>query len=220
MVNNENAVTNEAIESYKVPSFGVAYSRQNNSFWKNINVGMENFSVTEQSIRAEAYIAEKGNSEKRNITYYGQDTYSLYQAYSYIVTVEMMGDAQIQPLMYFQLMNVPMFRGTYMIIKVEHKITQGNMSTIFTGMKMSKVQVPFTTSWFTISNDEDYVDKDADKSDNGEEMTSIDGASVDIEDNELSKAIKKYLNTDGMYCDDFVIKVYKELGVKINNNLR
>lgn len=219
MDNNENAVTNEAIESYKVPSFGVAYSRQNNSFWKNINVGMENFSVTEQSIRAEAYIAEKGNSEKRNITYYGQDTYSLYQAYSYIVTVEMMGDAQIQPLMYFQLMNVPMFRGTYLIIKVEHHITQGNMITSFSGMKMSKVQVPFTTSWFTVSNDEDYVDSNQDESSNGEEMTATDGTEIDIEDNELSIAIKKYLGTDGMLCDDFVMKVYNELGVKINNKL-
>jgi S-adenosylmethionine hydrolase len=181
---------------------------------------MENFSVTEQAIRAEAFIAEKGNSEKHNITFHGQDIYSVYQAYSYLVTVEMMGNAQIQPLMYFQLMNVPMFRGAYMIIKVEHSISQGNMTTTFTGMKMSKVQVPFATSWFTVSNDEEYVDKDVDMSDNGEEMTATDGALIDIEDNELSIAIKKYLNTDGMRCDDFVINVYNELGVTINNRLK
>lgn len=217
---NSVAVTNEAVLSYKVPSFGIAYSRQNNSFWKNINVGMENFSVTEQAIRAEAFIAEKGNSEKHNLTFHGQDIYSVYQAYSYLVTVEMMGNAQIQPLMYFQLMNVPMFRGAYMIIKVEHSISQGNMTTTFTGMKMSKVQVPFATSWFTVSNDEEYVDKDVDMSDNGEEMTATDGALIDIEDNELSIAIKKYLNTDGMRCDDFVINVYNELGVTINNRLK
>jgi len=214
----ENA-TNEAITSYKVPSFGVAYSRQNNSFWKNISVGMENFSVTEQAIKAEANIIEKGSSEKHYMTFYGQDLYSIYQSYSYIVTIEMLGDAQIQPLMYFQLMNVPMFRGTYLIIKVEHHITQGNMITSFSGMKMSKVQVPFTTSWFTVSNDEDYVDSNQDESSNGEEMTATDGTAIDIEDNELSIAIKKYLGTDGMLCDDFVMKVYNELGVKINNKL-
>ena len=219
MEQNSNYVTNESLLSYRVPSFGVAYSRQNNSFWKNINVGMDNFAVTEQSIRTEASIAEKGNSEKHNITFYGQDIYSLYQAYSYLVTVEMMGDAQIQPLMYFQLMNVPMFRGTYMVIKVEHNISQGNMTTVFTGMKMSRVQVPFASSWFTVSDDEKFIDKTQDTSDNGEEMTAIDGAVVDIEDNDLSRAIKKYLNTDGMRCDDFVIKVYKELDVKINNLL-
>lgn len=210
--------------AYKVPAFGIAYSRQNNSFWKNIDVSMDNFSVTEQAIRAEAYIAEKGNSSKKNICFYGQDVYSLYQAYSYLVTVETLGNSQIQPLMYFQLMNIPMFRGTYMIIKVEHSISQGQMTTRFTGMKMSKVQAPFTTAWFTVKSDETSgkPKRDQDKSDNGETIPTIDGGAIDIEDNRLSRAINTYINTEGMLCDDFVQKVYgfKELNVKINKNLR
>lgn len=215
-------MTNNARIGYKVPAFGVAYSRQNNSLWKNIQVNMDNFSVTEQAVRAEAQIAEKGNSESRNITFYGQDIYSLYQAYSYLVTVEMMGDAQIQPLMYFQLMNVPMFRGTYMIIKVEHSIKPGNMTTTFTGMKMSKVQAPYTTAWYTKSGDASYVSVpppiDMDTADNGEKIIATDGTEIDIADNKLSKAINKH-KSDTTMCDDFVIAVYGDLGVEINNNL-
>ena len=208
---------------YKVPAFGVAYSRQNNSFWSNIKIGMENYSITEQTIRAEAQIAEKGNSDKRNITFYGQDIYHIYQSYSYTVTIEMLGNAQIQPLMYFQLMNIPMFRGTYMIIKVEHAMKQGHMTTTFTGIKMSKVQPPYTKSWFATSTDEEYgepPDSNMDESDDKKDvMTSKEGDKVDLKDNELSKAIIKRLNSE-MLCDDFVIGVYGDLKVKIKGNLR
>ena len=54
----------------------------------------------------------------------------------------MMGDAQIMPLMYFQLNNIPMFKGAYMIVRVEHEITAGNMITRFTGVRVSRNNVP------------------------------------------------------------------------------
>lgn len=200
---------------YKVPAFGIAYSKQNNSFWKNIGVDMSNYTVTQQSILAESYIAEKGNSDKKNLVFYGQDIYSIYQSYSYTVTVEMLGDAQIQPLMYFQLMNIPMFRGSYMVIKVEHHMTPGYMTTVFTGVKMSKVQPPYTTAWFNTPDDENYgpPDADMDVSENGEEMTSMEGDRIDIEDNNLSKIINKYINSE-LRCDTFVYDVYNELNTK------
>ena len=211
-------LTDGAAIGYKVPAFGVAYSRQNNSIWKNVNVGMENFTVTEQSIKALDYIVSKGNSEAHNVTFYGQDIYSLYQSYSYTVTVEMMGDLQIQPLMYFQLMNVPMFRGTYMIFKVEHNITVGNITTVFTGMKMSKVQTPYTKNWFKVSDDDSFVDPNMDESNDGGEKIPTNNGEIDLADNNLSAAVNSLINQD-LYCDDFVIQVYDGLGVKINNLL-
>jgi hypothetical protein len=136
----------------------------------------------------------------------------------------MMGNAQIQPLMYFQLMNVPMFRGTYMIIKVEHNITQGNMTTVFTGMKMSKVQLPYTQYWFKTSedkgdNNENRVPNDA--ADNGEFIETIEGDKIDIQDNVLSKAIKELIGQE-MYCDEFAKQVYSKISdgkVTINKGL-
>ena len=203
--------------AYKVPSFGVAYSRQDNSFWKNIDVSMDNMSVTEQSVKAMAYITDKGSSEKKNVCYYGQDLFSIYQTYSYMVTVEMMGDAQIQPLMYFQLMNIPMFRGTYMIIKVEHSLTPGMMTTKFTGMKMSKVQVPFTEAWFTTPKDEDFVEPDVnqDESDDGQDKltSNDDGTLIDLADNKFSRAIIEAMGMTGdndKWCDVFVKNVYQK----------
>jgi hypothetical protein len=48
--------------------------------------------------------------------------YNLYKNRSYECRVESMGNAMIQPTMYFNLRNVPMFRGPYMIQDVEHTI--------------------------------------------------------------------------------------------------
>jgi hypothetical protein len=64
--------------------------------------------------------------------------------------VEMMGCAQIHPLMYFQLNNIAMFRGAYMIIKVEHNITPGNMATTFTGVRINKNKIPMVSAVFNV----------------------------------------------------------------------
>jgi hypothetical protein len=53
-----------------------------------------------------------------------------------------MGNPLIQPMMYFQLNNMPMFRGIYTIIKVSHKITPHNMTTTFTGNRIRAVKSP------------------------------------------------------------------------------
>lgn len=135
---------------YNVPAFGVAYSKQGNSIFKNIKASMSNPVMTEQAILAMGSIAEMGNSTMKKVCFYGQDIYPIYSNYSYTVEIDMMGNAQIQPLMYFQLMNIPMFRGTYMIIAVTHSMSQGNMTTHVKATKMSKYATPFVTNWFTL----------------------------------------------------------------------
>ena len=50
----------------------------------------------------------------------------------------MMGCAWVQPMMYFVLNNVPMFRGSYLICKVNHQIEAGNMVTTFKGVRMAR----------------------------------------------------------------------------------
>ncbi|NJO63477.1 MAG: hypothetical protein HC836_36365 [Richelia sp. RM2_1_2] len=55
----------------------------------------------------------------------------------------------IQPMQYFQIENVPMFRGAYMILSVEHSITANHMKTSFEGVRIAKVPVPFVSTPFT-----------------------------------------------------------------------
>ena len=136
---------------YMMPCFGVTVNRGNNYIFKSINVSMESPKVT--AIAAQTYdniLSKTGADGSRCILFHGQDIYSVFSQYSYACEIEMMGCAQVQPLMYFQLLNIPMWRGTYMIYKVTHSLSPGKMTTKFTGVKMSRYQAPYATGYFTI----------------------------------------------------------------------
>ena len=130
---------------YIIPSFGVTYAKQNQSYFKNISLNMSNHQVTDYSIAATFEIAaSRGTESGRQTTLYGQDLYSIFSNYSYTCDVEALGNAQILPMMYFQLNNIPMWKGAYMIYKVEHSIKAGNMTTNFSGTRLNKNAIPFT----------------------------------------------------------------------------
>lgn len=137
---------------YDVPSFGVAFGRQNNHLFKDISLNMDNPIQTEQSMLVLNDIVNLGASATNKVTFYGQDIYPIFSNYSYTCQIEMMGCAKIAPLMYFQLMNIPMWRGTYMITNVSHNITPGNFVTKFKGIKMSAKALPYNTN-FVYSKD-------------------------------------------------------------------
>lgn len=135
--------TNDDVEKTtdmkKIRAFGVTYGLGNQRYFKDIQVSMDKPMVTEHSIASTMYIAENGG--KKGGTKFGmvyQDVFDTYSNHSYQCTVEMMGDMQIMPMMYFQLNNVPLFKGGYMITSVEHNITNQGMKTNFTGTRVNK----------------------------------------------------------------------------------
>lgn len=130
---------------YTIPSFGVTFAKQNQSYFKNIKLNMNNHQITDYSIAATMEIAANNSiNGDRQTTLYGQDLYSIFSNYSYTCDVEALGNAQILPTMYFQLNNIPMWKGAYMITKVEHNINNGNMTTNFSGVRLNKHAIPFT----------------------------------------------------------------------------
>ena len=132
-----------------VPAFGVTYARQNQQYFSNISVNMDNPRVTDYSIANLFELANfknDGTLEKPHTV--ANDIYSIYANRSYNCSVEMLGCANIMPMMYFQLNNIPMFRGGYMITNVEHHIKAGNFTTTFTGVRISKNQLPYNDTLF------------------------------------------------------------------------
>ena len=123
-----------------IPAFGVCYGQQYQNYFRNIQVDMNSPMATEQSIKAKFLICgsstDTGDQGTQVITA-GQDLYTIYANNSYTCTVTMMGCAWVQPMMYFVLQNVPMFRGSYMIVKVNHQIQPGFMTTTFKGVRMA-----------------------------------------------------------------------------------
>ena len=67
-----------------------------------------------------------------------QSLYSYYKSLSYNCKVTSLGNAMIQPTMYFNLKHVPLFYGPYQIIEVSHTITSEGFSTSFEGFRMPK----------------------------------------------------------------------------------
>ena len=128
-------------------AFGVTYGFNKQRFFKDIQVSMDKPQVTEQSIATTLHIAENGDksgSKKLGVSYH--DIFDTFSNHSYQCSVEMLGDAQILPLMYFQLNNIPFFKGGYMITSVEHEIKSGNMTTKFTGNRLNRNQFKIKNS--------------------------------------------------------------------------
>lgn len=210
---------------YYVPSFGVAFSRQNNHIFKNVNLNMTTPLVTSASINTLTNIAMKAANNEHRVAFMGQDLYPVFSNYSYICEVEMMGDAQIQPLMYFQLMNIPMWSGVYMIFNVTHSITPGNMVTKFKGMKLSRNPLPYNSSWFMFKAKGSYGDGEigiyggSGYSDIGIENNRLqnkykravspsDHYSVEINQNFNSGSLKQYGNVT---VDPQIVALYNSL---------
>lgn len=154
MLNDENE-TPIAIRSrngngtYCIPAFGVTYGRQYQSYFKNVDIGTQTPVATQQSIKAKHYILRDSNGAKNAVGAVAQDLYDIYSTQSYTCNVTMMGCAWIQPMMYFVLLNVPMFRGSYLIMKVKHSLRPGDMVTTFTGCRMASVSNPLVEDIFT-----------------------------------------------------------------------
>ena len=127
-----------------VPAFGVTYGKQNQSIFRNIQLSTATQGVTEAGIAATMNIASKASQSPRESTLFGQDLYRVFSNYSYQCNVETMGNTQILPLMYFQLNNVPLWKGAYMIKKVTHNITAGNMTTSFEGIRINRYAIPIS----------------------------------------------------------------------------
>lgn len=129
---------NEEDGHYRIPAFGVSYGKQYQSYFKKVNINMQSPVATEQSIRAKhSILLVSSSSGEKSVK--SQDLYDIYATQSYTCDVEMMGCAWVQPLMYFVLLNVPMFKGSYLIMKVKHSIRPGVMTTNFTGCRMANV---------------------------------------------------------------------------------
>ena len=142
-------ITDEIISSNlfkgdkKVPAFGVTFGKQNQSIFKKISLNTNTNTTTEASISGTFNVASRAGEGVRESTLYGQDLYKVRGAYSYTCSVETMGNMQIMPTMYFQLNNIPLWKGAYQIMKVTHSITAGNITTNFEGVKINKYAIPF-----------------------------------------------------------------------------
>lgn len=121
-------------KSNKVVSFEVSFGDENQSFFKGVTLDQETLKNT-----TEAFIVTEnlGRSESGSGTYNVDiGLFEYYRQASYTVQVTCMGNVMIQPTMYFYVKNIPMFRGTYWVMDVNHSIKNNTIVTTFKGVRM------------------------------------------------------------------------------------
>jgi hypothetical protein len=195
--------------NYIIPAFGIEYGSQKQSIFKNININMDNPQTTEIAVANQFNLVNDKSTEVRKLGFEGQDLFKIYSNYSYTCQAEMMGCAQIQPLMYFQLNNIPMFRGAYQIINVEHNITPGDMRTSFKGVRINKTKIPMVSHCISLSRLDDIINNNSsyDKEKSIAKSTTIDNVIIGDAENNGMDII---LNEDGLIYD--YDKIKKDMG--------
>lgn len=124
----------------QVRAFNVKFAQQNQSMFTDIKIDSKEYPETNESIQILARLA--GDEGKNAPIPKGQNLYNLYENRAYKATITGLGNAMIQPTQYFQLDNVPLYNGAYLIISVEHEINANSMKTSFSGTKILRYPMP------------------------------------------------------------------------------
>ena len=137
---NNPTVDKNGDEKYSLVGFKVAFGAQNQTVFKNVSLNQQEHRETGEYFRVLGDLVDKrGGTQK---TYQGTDLLKIFKTRSYTCSVDAMGCMNIQPMMYFDLQNVPFFNGAYLITNVSHNITPNNMSTTFQGVRQSQYIAP------------------------------------------------------------------------------
>ncbi len=123
-----------------VPVFLVNYGEANQSMFKDLRLNQKEFSETDESLTIIDNLTKANTLNNRASV--GQNLFNIYSVRSYSCEIESLGNAMIQPMMYFQLNNIPMFRGAYLITRVSHKIVPNHMTTTFKGVRIASSGPP------------------------------------------------------------------------------
>jgi len=117
-------------------AFRVGFGAENQTIFKNVSLNQQEHKETGEYFKALSELVDKrGGTQK---VYQGTDLLKLFKTRSYTCKVDALGCMNIQPLMYFNLENVPFFNGAYLITSVNHSISPNHMTTNFTGVRQSK----------------------------------------------------------------------------------
>jgi len=126
--------------SNKCVGFNVDIGTRNQNIFYSFSVSQDNGLATSEAINTLINMVD--NATGKNVATQNASLYNIYKQRSYKATVTCLGNAMLQPSMYFNLRHVPMFNGPYMILDVQHQIQPGNFQTSFTGVRQGIYDLP------------------------------------------------------------------------------
>jgi hypothetical protein len=137
-------------KSNKCVGFNVDVGTRNQNIFYSFTVSQDNGVATSESINTQLNMVDQASG--RAVATQNNSLYNLYKNRSYKSTVTSLGNALIQPTMYFNVRHVPMFNGPYMITNVNHSIQPGSFQTTFDGVRQGIFDLPAIDSFLQSIN--------------------------------------------------------------------
>ena len=126
--------------SNRCVGFNVDIGIRNQNVFSSFNISQSNGKATTESVST-LYNMINQTSGRQSSTQ-NVSLYNYYSTRSYGCQVTCLGNAMLQPTMYFNLRHVPMFNGPYLITDVSHVITPGSFITTFEGTRQGIYDLP------------------------------------------------------------------------------
>ncbi len=203
-------------KSNKVVGFNVDIGPQNQQIFKQFDISQDPGQPTAESLEVLNQMANLS----RNRAGYSQSVslYNVYKNRSYKCSIDMMGNALIQPTMYFNLRNVPMFSGPYMITKVTHRISENGFDTTFEGQRQPFYSIPKIETYIQslttniLKNiQEQITEKDRESQKN--QLNTISQTSGKVND---AKRTNNATLSSNQNCSTYLAEAYKNYTVDEN----
>jgi hypothetical protein len=137
-------------KSNKCVGFNVDVGTRNQNIFYSFTVSQDNGVATSESINTQLNMVDQASG--RAVATQNNSLYNLYKNRSYKSSVTSLGNALIQPTMYFNVRHVPMFNGPYMITSVSHSIQPGSFQTTFDGIRQGIFDLPAIDSFLQSIN--------------------------------------------------------------------
>lgn len=172
--------------------FDVKIGIQNQTIFKDITLNTTENKETNESLKLmDSIFTNLGQNQTP--TPKGQNMLDMYEnrAYSCEVSIPL-GNMLIQPLQYFELYYIPIYKGVYIILEVKHKMSSSNnkLTTTFKGSKISRWMKPIITDAFVditnVSSDLTQLSQKAKSTNNLNNTNTANTVDVkDINDQEI-----------------------------------
>ena len=128
----------------------------------------------------------------------------------------MLGNAMIQPTMYFNLRHIPMFSGPYMITSVNHTISPGKFDTSFEGVRQAVASLPLPTDYLAVLK-QSLITKTQELVKQLLNGKASNGNIINNSSEVVSKATQELKIAESLDCGTSLNEKYKSY-VKLNNS--
>jgi hypothetical protein len=196
--------------SNKCVGFNVDIGTRNQNIFYSFSVSQDNGVATSESINTMLNMVDQASG--RNVATQNVSLYNFYTQRSYKCDVVALGNALIQPTMYFNLRHVPMFNGPYMITNVAHTIQPGNFQTQFSGVRQGVFDLPAIDT-FLQSINQNLLTKLEELLKIEKDKTSISATTENNKAAEVSQKADNKIDASNSCVSNVDVQVYRDYTV-------